>query len=881
MVLTPGTRVGPYEIVSAIGAGGMGEVYCARETRLQRNVAIKVLPAEFATDPERCARFEREAQILASLHHPHIASIFRLEESHGLRAIVMELVEGPTLAQRIAEGPVAVPDALSIALQIAQALGAAHERGIVHRDLKPSNIKIAEDGTVKVLDFGLAKTLSRSGPLEGTQSQTVSAVGTRAGVILGTVAYMSPEQARGEAVDKRTDIWAFGCVLYESLTGRKTFPGATPYDVVAAILTREPDWTALPPGTPPSARRVLRRTLEKDPKRRLRDIGDVRHDLEDVAIEPEPLRPVFNHRWHRLAIAGLLLIGAALIAIWIAWFGRQASRDAPETRFEIQTPTTTDPASFAISPDGRQLAFVANRNGVPQLCVRPLADTVSRWLPGTERAMFPFWAPDGQAIGFFAEAKLKRVDLAGGPPRDLANATGWGGTWNALGDIVYAPLAGGPLMRVDANGGAARPVTRLVSSIGEINHCWPQFLPDGRRFIFMVVGPPERQGVYVASLDGGEASRLIESESPALFAPPATLLLRRQATLVALPFDVTRARVTGEATIVAQSLGGASVPFRGAVAVSANNVLVFRAAGGEPRQRLVWVGRTGSVQGSAGPLDPVWPARPELAPDGRRVALERGIGNLDIWVIDTVTGVQSRLTFNPRIDWAPVWSPDARRIVFVSDRSGPMQFFEKPSNGSGVERSLFSPEIPTMPLAFSPDGQLLLYAAKDPKTGVDLRALPLVGATEPIPVVQTPADEASGQFSPDGRWIAYQSNESGQVQIYVERFPTRGGKWQISAGQGEQPRWRHDGKELFYLRADGYLMAVAIDFQSEGELTAATPVPLFLTRINTTVGGAPWYARPQYAVAPDGRFLVNEVHEAESMPPITIVLNWHAPQAQR
>jgi serine/threonine protein kinase len=884
-VVRVGQRLGVYQFQALIGRGGMGEVYRARDTRLGRDVAMKILPRLFTSDPDRLARFEREARVLASLNHPHIGAIYGLEDADGVRALVLELVNGETLADRIARGPIPLNEMLTIARQMADALEAAHEKGIIHRDLKPANIKITPDGGVKVLDFGLAKAAScDAAPADLTQSPAMTVGGTREGVILGTAAYMSPEQARGKPVDKRADIWAFGCVLYEMLTGRPAFKGESISDVLAKVIEREPDWTALPASTPPRLRELLRRCLRKDLKTRLQSIGDTRVQIEELisgATEETATTVATQPRAQRsarfaLIVAALSLVITAALAVPATLYLRRVVPEPFPTRFEIPTPPTSDPVSFALSADGRQLAFVATSEGASRLWVRPLDQVTAQPLAGTEGASYPFWAPDGRAIGFFADGKLKRIDLGSGGPQVLADASsGRGGTWNRDGVLVFAPTPGGVMMRVMATGGTPVAVTRLAP--GQAGHRWPQFLPDGRHFLFFAGRQPD-QGVYVGTLDGGEPTRVLAADTAAVYAPPGALLWVHQGVLVAQRFDPAREVVNGEPIPVAQAVGLDDGVFRGAFAVSATGVLAHRAGRGERRQ-LGWVDRAGVAQGTVGPPDEDGLSSPELAPDGRRVAVYRTVqGNTDVWLIDIGRDVPSRLTFDASIEASPLWSPNGRRVVFASLRNGAFDLFEKAASGAGDEQPLLVTGEPKTPMAWSSNGQFLLYGMQHPKTGADLWALSLAGDRKPFPVVQTPVDEMAGQFSPDARWVAYESNESRLVQIYVRPFPGPGSPRQMSTAGGRQPRWRPDGKELFYVAADARLMAVPIGVGADPQtLEVGAPVPLFRTRLasgaNILVGPQ---SKPQYAVASDGRFLMNMAVEGATAPPITVVLNWDA-----
>ena len=887
MALRPGTRIGAYEITGTLGAGGMGEVYRATDTNLKRAVAIKVLPESVAADRERLARFQREAEVLASLNHPNIAQIYGLERSDGTTALVMELVEGPTLADRIAQGPIPVDEALPIAKQIAEALEAAHEQGIIHRDLKPANVKVRPDGTVKVLDFGLAKALEpMSGSnVDATASPTITspAMMTGVGVLLGTAAYMSPEQARGKPVDKRTDIWAFGCVLYEMLTGQRAFAGEDVSETLANVIKSQPDWSRLPANTHGAVRRLLRRCVQKDARERLHDTSDVRIEIQEAQTTQDAEVTTFVGRvsagrrervaWTLLALSTLALVTSAMLYL------RRTVPEAVVTRLDVVTPPTIDSFSFALSPDGRQLVFVANGEKASQLWVRPFDQTTAQPLAGTEGAVYPFWSPDALAVGFFADGKLKRINLTGGAVQVLADApVPRGGTWNAEDVIVFAPATNTSLMRVSARGGAVAPVTRLAAEQG--SHRWPQFLPDGRRFLFsMVTGVPKTHGAYIASLDGGEPMLVMLAETAALYAAPGYLLLGSQGVLTAYAFDAVSGTVATEPIPVAQGVGTDDGAFHSAVSVSRQGVLAHRAGTGSRRQ-LVWVNRMGEIQGGVGSLDEYALANPEVAPDGRRVALNRTVeGNNDAWLIDVARGVPTRFTFDAALDSGPIWSPDGSQLVFRSTRKGGYDLFQKAASGTVDEQPLLITPENESPLDWSRDGHLLLYQTQNPKTASDIWALPMMGERKPFAVLQSAFDEIQGQFSPDGRWLAYVSNESGRYETYIRTFPKAGRKWQVSAAGGSQPRWRRDGRELFYVASDMRLMAVTVRRAADGDLIeAGTPVVLFPTRL-ATGGNLPptgFLTRAQYAVAPDGRFLVNMALDNAVTAPITVVQNWTA-----
>ncbi len=906
MPLSPGTRLGVYEITAPIGAGGMGEVYRATDSNLKRSVAIKVLPASVAADADRLARFQREAEVLAALNHPNIGAIYGLEKTPDFTALVMELVEGEDLSQRIARGAIPIDEALPIAKQIADALEAAHEQGIIHRDLKPANIKVRADGTVKVLDFGLAKAMDvgsgrsvgsggtgGSGGLSMSPTMMSPVHMSGVGVILGTAAYMAPEQAKGRAVDRRADIWAFGVVVYEMLTGQGLFAAEDVSETLAAVLTRTVDLAALPAATPLRVRRLLARCLDRDPRTRLRDIGEARVEIDkamagpnDVAAgdaaapNPDSRLPNPLATWRRALPWAVAAAALAATAVLATLYVRRAAPERSLTRLELVTPPTSAPTSIALSPDGRQIAFVAAGENGPKLWVRRFDQASVTALFGTDGAVYPFWAPDGRAIGFFADGKVKRIDLSGGAPQALADASsGRGGTWSAAGVILFSPAATSGLMRIQDIGGTAAAVTALKA--GENSHRWPQFLPDGHHFLFrMAVGRPDTRGTYIGSLDGGTPTRVLQDETAAVFAPPDLLLFVRQGVLMAQRFDSARAVVSGDPVAIAQNVGTDTTIERAAFTVSATGVLAHRANSGGGRRQLVWMDRAGRTVGTVGGPDDAAMANPALAADGQRVGVIRNVqGNADVWLLDA-RGVLSRFTFDPGVDNNAVWSPDGSRLAFRSNRNGAFNLFEKAANGAADEQPLLVTADNKAPQDFSPDGRTLLYTDLAEKTGIDLWALPLDGDKKPFPVLQSPFDETDASFSPDGRWIVYESNQSGKSEIFVRPFPQSRGQWQVSTAGGTQPRWRADGKELYYVARDGHLMATPITATADGQaLTPGAPVSLFLVPIasgaNVTLGT--YSARPQYAVARDGRFLVNVSVNAETTPPMSIVLNWDAP----
>jgi eukaryotic-like serine/threonine-protein kinase len=893
MSLMPGIRLGPYEIVSALGAGGMGEVYRAKDTKLNRDVALKILPDTFTHDADRLARFRREAQVLASLNHPHIGAIYGLDEANGQQFLVLELVDGESLDRRIARGSIPVDEALSIANQITEALEAAHEKGIIHRDLKPANIALTRDGSVKVLDFGLAKTTEPASgtSLDVTNSPTVTtpAMMTGIGVILGTAAYMSPEQAKGRPADKRSDVWAFGCVLYEMLTGRRAFAGDNASETIAAILRDNPDWTALS-GVPAGIVSLLRHCLDKDRNRRPRDLADIRMWIDETLASPGTAAAATSSLPQRDGRAIWILGAAAAIAIGalavpaVRYF-RLGKPDAAVTRFEVATPPTTQPYSFAVSPDGRQLVCVANGEKGRQLWLRPLDSVAARPLTGTEGAAAPFWSPDSRAIAFFANGKLQRVDVDAGVPQVVTDPAGGGeggGTWSKDGVIVFSvsgARSNGGLMRVSAGGGVAVPLTRTVGF--QTIHTWPQFLGDGRRLLFFESSnQSQSSGVDLIGLDGGEPRRVLASSAAAVYAS-GHLLFVSEGVLVAQPFDETRGTLSGAPIAIARGVGPNDGWGRSAFSLSASGVLAHRAGTVVPRQ-LVWLDRAGTVWGTVGPVDENTPLSHSLSLDGRRIVTTRSVqGNADLWIMDVDRGVFTRFTFDPASDISPLWSADGTQVVFRSSRLGVSDLFIKPASGVSEEQPLLVTPEGKMPVDWSRDGRFLMFVVDSPKTSADLWVLPMMGDRKPFPVLDTRFRESEGQFSPNGRWISYTSNESSRNEVYIRTFPDAGGKWQVSTTGGTSSRWSPDGRELFYLSPDRRLMSARIEVAPDGRsIKPGEPVPLFTMPTGPALGGGT-YSRANYSVGPDGRFLINIDAEKPLMSPITVVLNWQSALAAR
>ena len=879
MSLSAGTRVGPYEIVSVLGAGAMGEVYRARDSALGRDVAIKVLPSAFTRDPDRVARFEREARALAALNHPNIATIHGREVGDSGLALVMELVEGPTLAERLAhntrrDGSRGLPlsEALTIARQIAEALDAAHDKGIVHRDLKPANIKITPDGVVKVLDFGLAKLTSRAedSDAHATGSPTMTASSTREGLVVGTAGYMSPEQARGQFVDKRTDIWAFGCVLYEMLAGRPAFARATVSDTLAAVLEHEPDWSAAPE-MPLLVHRVLQRCLTKDVKQRLRDVGDARADLEEAslsvpAMSAQPIPRLRMRAWHIVS-----LFAVALAAIAAAYL--RTLTTIPETRLDLTTPSTNDPASFAVSHDGRTVAFVASVDGVSRLWVRSLASAVPHPLEGTEGGAFPFWSSDGRSIGFFADGSLKRISVAGGAPQTLAKAAnGRGGDWNDEGTILFTPSAASPLFRVPASGGQPVAVTQLKAP-EHASHRFPRFLADGRRFLFFVRGSPGARGIYAGSLNTTDIKLIRQADTAPVLVGAEYLLSTRQAVLFAQRIDAN-ASIVGDEIRVEQRVAVYTGFDLAAVSASPTGVIAYRSEPTGGRRQLLWLDRSGREIGRIGAPDAATPRNPNISPDGRAVTFDRTVnGNRDIWVVELARGAMRRVTSDASAESNGSWSPDGKRLAFTSNRRGAFDLYERRLEGAEQDHVLLVTPFGKSALDWSPDGRFLLFSENEPDTGTDLWILPREPNAKPLVFVQTPVNEVRGEFSPDGKWIAYDSNESGRFEVYVRRFPAGVEKRQVSTNGGAQPRWRPDGKEIYYVAPDLRLTAVSVIPSVDGtSLDIAGVTPLFT--VPFAEGAVPSSHRQQYDVSSNGLFLINAAVDEEVTPPIRMILNW-------
>ncbi len=875
-----GKTLGHYEILAKVGEGGMGEVYRAKDTRLGRTVAIKVLPGDLVSRQDLRQRFEREARTISSLNHPHICTLYDIGEHEGVNFLVMEFLDGQTLEKRLSKGPLAADEALRLSIEIADALNRAHHQGIIHRDLKPGNIMLTKSGA-KLLDFGLAKFKAEPVPTAAvlTEMATDARKLTAEGMILGTLLYMAPEQLEGKESDARTDIFALGAVMFEMITGRPAFTGKSKASLIAAILASDPPpISQIQPMTPPALDRVVKRCLAKDPDERWQTARDLGAELKWIAeagaaaglprqeapggIKP----PLLWIAWAAVAT----FVALALAVVVASTFLRQENKSP--IRFPVLPPENASLPripSMSVSPDGRRLAFPAHTaDGKDLLFVRSLDNLTAQPLPGTDDGQFPFWSPDSRYLGFFADQKLKKIDVTGGAPAVLCDAPfGMGGAWNREGVIVFTPKGGSPLYRVSDSGGVPTPVTTVDHSRNEFENDWPQFLPDGRRFLYFAYGfRVQDRWICAGSLDSKETKYLVNVNSNGMYAPPGYLLFVRGGTLVAQPFDAKRLRFTGETFPVAERVGLYAFVGYGYFSVSESGVLVYQNESAQNTE-LRWFDRSGTKRGTVG--QPGDYTNPALSPDGSKVAVgvrDAQTKTRDIWVFDLKRGTASRLTFDPAEDLNPAWSSDGNRILFTSERKGYRDIYEKAANGIGEEQLIYQSNENKSVTDWSWDRKHVVYD-DDSRTGVWV--LPLSGDRKPFPYVQANYDAQQGQLSANGRFIAYSSDETGRLEVYVQTFPERRGKWQISTAGASGPQWRHDGKELFYL-AEGKIMAVEVKTDSS-QFEAGIPKVLFDAHIQAAG------FRNQYVVSPDGqRFLVVAPVEKAASTAMTVVVNWTA-----
>jgi len=903
-MLAPNTVISHYRLLSPLGAGGMGEVYLAEDTKLGRKVALKLLPAEFTRDAGHMRRFEQEARAASALNHPNILTIFEIGEADGERYIATEYIDGQTLRERLNGDRLSPPAAIDIASQIAAALTAAHEAGIVHRDIKPENVMLRGDGIVKVLDFGLAKLIEQRPAALDSRAPTLAKAHTDPGTVLGTVGYMAPEQVRGQEADHRADIFSFGVILYEMLSGRRAFGGDSAVEVMNAILKEEPpELGETNTKISPQLVKTVRRCLEKKPERRFQSASDLGFALEALSapsgsrpesqLESQAAAPAITDNVgassvrtrERLAwlVATALLLGMLGFA-W-AYFTRQHATDVRTFNTSILPPEKSSFGQIAVSPDGRYLAFTAATGGKLQLWVRAFDSAEARALPDTQDARVPFWSPDSRFIGFFADGRLKKIEVTGGPVQSLCDVVVlFGAAWSRAGVILFG-RAGDGLLRISETGGEVTRVTTPDRSRQEGMHHYPTFLPDGRHFLYSIQSSQkETRGVYLGSLDDETLKRRLLDDVTVIkyvaAVPGATagaagwLIFGRNDALLARPFDATRLEFTGEPFTVSERIGRDVIASNySTLSISDNGVLVFDPGLNRQRRIYRWVDRRGQ---RISPFEvDAGPGQPWLSADEKRFIadlIDPQFRTSELYLYGVSGGDHTRFTFNPATDFAPVWAPDGNSIVWASSRNGVSGLFQKAANLEGEETLLLQSDQPIFPTDWSRDGRFIIYRKVDPKTKLDVWALPTPGSdkSEPFSVIRTDDSETAGTLSPDGRWIAYASDASGKFEVYVQSFSGSGGKRQVSNGGGNYPRWRRDGKELFYYTRDGKLMVAQVRSGESFDVGAVNS--LFDFRAGSlTLTFAP------YAVTGDGqRFLINTVVETEPNAPLTVVTNWTA-----
>jgi Tol biopolymer transport system component len=873
MNLAPGTRLGPYEILAPLGAGGMGEVYRARDTRLGREVAVKVLSQHLSSSPEVRARFEREARTVSSLNHPHICVLHDVGREGDTDYLVMELVEGETLAQRLAKGALPTAELLKLGAQIADALEKAHRAGVVHRDLKPGNVMLTKSGA-KLMDFGLARAaLAAATPGALTESPTMSRPLTAEGTIVGTFQYMAPEQLEGREADARSDIWALGCVLYEMATGQRAFEGKSQASLISAIMKDEPrSITEFAPLSPPALERLVRQCLAKEADERWQSAADLGRELRWLAEAGSQAGvpvPIAARRRSRERLAWVLAGFLALAVVALGSLVLRLSQPPQVIRFDVRPPKGMIDVNWPrVSPDGRALAFVAlDSSGTRRLWVRPLNAAEAHPLEGVGGDARPFWSPDSRYLAFIADGKLRKAPAAGGPVIDICDAPGgFDGTWGKSGWILFDGGDTDSIRGVPASGGAPKGVSFIDHARGETSHAWPFFLPDGRHFLFVAYKTGSADEIHIGTL-GSKENRLVgHTESRAEYAPGGWLVYMNGGRLVAQPFDARSARTTGEPVPVSENVSGAV----GFFSVSSAGVLAYRPQTSQGLARLLWVARDGHALGEAAP--PGYYEDVALSPDETRLALSIAGGQpakRDVWVRDLARGVNSRLTFDPDDEFAPVWSPDGNRIAYAAIRGGWLRGYVRAANGVGAEDSLAHvPDGNEAPTDWSGATNTIVAVRVSADNRWDVWAMPGDGRQAPRPLLQSPFNERAGRLSPDGRWLAYTSNESGRDEVYVVPYPGPGGKWQVSTAGGIGTRWRADGKELFFQGPDQSILAVDV----RAGTTFEVGVPKLLFKTALTQGP---YQGWRWSASRDGqRFLINTPASAVSGEHLVVVTNW-------
>ena len=875
-MLAAGTTLGPYKILAPIGAGGMGEVYRAHDTRLGRDVAIKVLSPHLAATPEVRARFEREARTISQLNHPHICTLFDVGRADGTDYLVMELLEGETLARRLEKGPLPAAEVVTLGAQIADALDRAHRAGIVHRDLKPGNVMLTKSGA-KLMDFGLARVAGlATAPGALAESPTLSRPLTAEGSIVGTFQYMAPEQLEGNEADARADIWALGCVLYEMVTGQRAFGGKSQASLISAIMKDKPRPIAeLSPLSPPALERLVWQCLAKDPDERWQSAGDLARELQWIAEGGSRAgvpAAVAARRRSRERLAWMLAVASAAVALTALGLLVSRRSEPPRVvRFDVHPPKGTTRISWPrVSPDGRTLAFLAyDSTGTQRLWVRPVDAVEAHPLEGVQGSARPFWSPDSRYLAFISDGKLRKVPVAGGPAIHICDAPGGAdGTWGKRDWILFDGTVGDSIRGVPASGGVPEAITFIDRTGNELGHAWPSFLPDGRHFLFVASMAGGADIIRVGALDSRDSRAIGTTESRAEYALPGHLIYVNGGTLVAQPFDAGSARTTGDPVPLAENVGG----WAGDFSVSSAGLLAYRSTGSQGQARLVWVARDGHILEGAAP--PGFYEDVVLSPDETRVALSIATeqpATRDIWVRDLARGVSSRLTFGPESEFAPAWSPDGNRLAFCKFLSDGVHPYVKAASGVGAEDSLpHTPDSNEAPYQWSGAANTIVLAHSRWNADWDIWVMPADGRQAPRPFLHSPFDERAGQLSPDGRWLAYSSNESGQFEVYVVPYPEPRGKWQISTAGGDTPQWRADGKELFYRGTEQGIMAV--DVRAGATFEVGVPKLLFKAPLTATA-----YYGYRWAVSRDGqRFLINTPAGEATADRFIVVTNWTA-----